>query len=81
MLIRDTLQIPVTDRCEIVLALAFHFAPESVVPVAYRLANNSERLAIRAAEGLLNLPSAQASDIVLRTLSDAGLFGENTLRG
>ena len=76
MALREALGIPLSLRCEIVLSLAFHLTRESVVAIAHRLANSKERNAIRAAEGLLQLPDSVAEALVQSTLREVGLLGE-----
>ena len=78
MSISSTLRIPLSTRCEIVLALAYRYSRDNVVGVAHRLANGQERYAIRAAEKLSELPADEASRIVTLTLEQRGLIRRRT---
>ena len=73
MSISGALRIPLSTRCEIVLALAYRYSRDNIVGVAHRLANGQERYAIRAAAQLAELPADEARRIVEDTLEVRGL--------
>ncbi|MFN8389856.1 MAG: hypothetical protein U0136_06170 [Bdellovibrionota bacterium] len=62
-----------SPRCETVLALAKVLGARTVVPLAYRLANDREQSAIRLARGLDELPNEEARVLSLATLHRAGV--------
>lgn len=72
-MLAQSLHISCSKRCELLLALTCVLAPESLIPVAARLATNEERSATRLATLLAELPRDQAKALCLKTLLHAGV--------
>ena len=72
-MLRETLGIRCSERCELLLAMTNVLAPERLLEVAHSLAMDTERAAVRIAERLTELPREDAVWLSRSTLVRAGV--------
>jgi hypothetical protein len=72
-MLRESLSIAVSERCELLLALAHVMARDRVVEIAHTIANDPTRSAVRLAEALLALPDSEATALCVQTLEQVGM--------
>lgn len=68
-MICKTLQISCSQRCELLMALSYVLAPNSILPIAYKLAPNKDNSAVTIARALTKLPRSAATRLAKATIA------------
>ncbi len=72
-MVAKTLGIHCSKRCELLLALTYLRAKDSLLAVAHRIANDSSFSAIELAKALQSVSSVEGEKLAKLTLKEAGI--------